>query len=127
MERAILPFFVQITLMNPNIPFCRRRSEVTPAHIAWAENQLFETVEQHGLQAMKIFEFVKENELEDTPSKFFTMADAVPEETSVASHESGGSLDRLNPRRTSSTSSKRRFKVSVFFKRMVHRNSNTNR
>jgi len=122
-----ITFFVQITLMNPNIPFCRRRSEVTPAHIAWAENQLFETVEQHGLQAMKIFEFVKENELEDTPSKFFTMADAVPEETSVASHESGGSLDRLNPRRTSSTSSKRRFKVSVFFKRMVRRSSNANR
>lgn len=115
-----ITFFVQITLMNPNMPFCRRRSEVTPAHIAWAENQLRETVEQHGLQAMKIFEFVKENESEDGPSKFFTMADAVvPEETSsVASHESGGSIEALNPRRPTS---KRRFKVSVFLKRMVHR------
>jgi len=122
-----ITFFVQIVLMNPNMPFCRRRSEVTPAHVAWAENQLRETIQQHGLQAMKIFEFVKENESEDGPSKFFSMADlAVPEETSVASHESGGSaeLEVLNPRRPTSTTSRRRFKVSVFFKRIVHRNHN---
>ncbi|CAJ1954572.1 unnamed protein product [Cylindrotheca closterium] len=118
-----ITFWVQIVLMNnSSMPFCRRRSEVTPAHVAWAENQLRETIQQHGLEAMKIFEFVKENESEDGPSKFFTMEDAaVPEEPSVASHESGGSLEDLR-RPAAATNNRRRFKVSVFFKRIVHRN-----
>lgn len=113
-----ITFFVQIVLMNTNMTFCRRRSEVTPAHVAWAENQLSETVQQHGLTALKIFEFVKENESEDGPSKFFTMADAAaPEEPSVASEASLEELNHPIPRRT-----KRRFRVSVFFKRLVQRN-----
>jgi len=116
--KGCITFFVQIVLMNTNMPFCNRRSEVTPAHIAWAENQLSETIEQHGLQAMKIFEFVKDDESEDGPSKFFTLEDAKEDALSVDSQESAGSL---NPP-TTPTKNKRHFKVPVFFKRMVHRN-----
>ncbi|CAJ1929414.1 unnamed protein product [Cylindrotheca closterium] len=131
-------FFVQIILMNTSLDFCKRRSEVTPSHIAWAENQLVETIQQHGLEAQKVFEFIEnDEESEDGPSKFFTVdkeyivrpsaledGGHCSEDTMATANSTSLGMDGFATNVISSpTGTKKRFKVPVFFKRMVKVNN----
>lgn len=40
------------TLYDPDLPLCESREDITPLHIAWAENQMVDTFEQAELAAM---------------------------------------------------------------------------
>jgi len=127
--RDDVTFFLQIVLMNPSLAFCKRRSEVTSSHIEWAENQLFETIQQHGLEAKKVFEFIKDDESEDGPSKFFTLDEEEEnDEATLTVRPSSGefsneTLDASNMGGFTSPNggSKKRFQVSAFIKRLRHR------
>lgn len=115
--RDDVTFFLQIVLMNTSLAFCKTRSEVTKSHIEWAENQLVETIQQHGLDAKKVFEFIQDDEPEDGPSKFFTL----DEEATV--RPSSGEFTSLDPSRmgsfTSPSSIKKRLQLPAFLKRRL--------
>lgn len=129
--REDVTFFFQMVLMNPALAFCKRRSEVTPCHIAWAENQLVETLQQHGLDAQKVFEFIQDDESEDGPSKYFTLADTDDTEDnktytvrpSSGEFSSNQTLDAgdMGSFTSPTGGNKKRFKVSVLFNRLRHR------
>eukprot|EP00526_Cylindrotheca_closterium_P010236 CAMPEP_0113657782 /NCGR_PEP_ID=MMETSP0017_2-20120614/31287_1 /TAXON_ID=2856 /ORGANISM="Cylindrotheca closterium" /LENGTH=401 /DNA_ID=CAMNT_0000571847 /DNA_START=201 /DNA_END=1407 /DNA_ORIENTATION=+ /assembly_acc=CAM_ASM_000147 len=129
--RDDVTFFVQIVLMNPALSFCKRRSEVTPTHIEWAENQLVETTQQHGLEAKKVFEFIKDDESEDGPSKFFTLEEEDNKEYVVRPSALADGGDFSDKTMATSNldhagfspkdSTKKRFKVTSLFKRIVNR------
>ncbi|KAL3941565.1 MAG: hypothetical protein SGBAC_004093 [Bacillariaceae sp.] len=128
--RDDVTFFVQIVLMNQALSFCSRRCDVTPIHIAWAENQLVQTIQQHGLEAKKVFDFTKDDESEDFQYKLFSVkAKAYTARTSALA-DGGDYSDNtmatiINHDQAvltlNDTGTKKRFKLSVFLKRMVHR------
>jgi hypothetical protein len=117
--KSDLTFFVQLILMEPSIPFCEGKAGVTPCHIAWAENQLVEYVQQYGLSATKVFQFCKDQEEEEYSSGMFTKRFSMP----MISVVEAPPPPPLSSSVKSSKFSRKRLKVvSVFFKRMVHRN-----
>lgn len=130
--RDDVTLFVQIVLMNQALSFCKRRCDVTPIHIEWAENQLVQTIQQHGLEAKKVFDFTKDDESEDCLSKLFSVEDKAYTARTSALADSGDFSDDTMATISNlgqagfttspnDTSTKKYFKVSVFLKRMVHR------
>jgi len=96
-------FFVQLTLMDPCIPFCDSKADITPPLIEWAENQLVGYIQQHGLSATNVFQFAKDGEQEDNASL----------STSLSSSGLTSSVEHKNPRRNRiSHFWKKRFRLS---------------
>lgn len=58
-------YMVHLTVVDPEIPFLDDPTEVTPLHIAWAENHLVEVVEQYGLSANRVYELVDKEDCTD--------------------------------------------------------------
>jgi hypothetical protein len=109
-----LTFFIQLMLMDPSIPFCEKKVGVTPCHIAWAENQLVAYIQQFGLSATKVFQFCKDKEEEEYCSGLFTTTERFSKPAIAV---------ETPPSSSSNVKSEKGLKVvSVFFKRMVHRN-----
>jgi hypothetical protein len=96
-------FFVQLTLMDPGIPFCDTKADVTPYLIEWAENKLVGYIGQHGLSASKVFQIAKDGNLEET--------------TSLSSISSSGKSSGVEQRNSRS----RPNKISNFWRKMNQR------
>lgn len=54
-------FMINMTVVEPSIPYLEDESGVTPLHIAWAENHLVEIVEQYGMTATRVYELTKKS------------------------------------------------------------------
>ena len=52
-------FMINMTVVEPSIPYLEDASGVTPLHVAWAENHLVEIVEQYGMTATRVYELTK--------------------------------------------------------------------
>eukprot|EP00980_Cylindrotheca_fusiformis_P006089 scaffold1311_cov99-Cylindrotheca_fusiformis.AAC.6 len=123
-----LTYYIQLLLTDPNIPFCERKADVTPCHIAWAENQLVECIHQHGLTAKRVFQFcsrkyeeacnassvfTKTEEFSSRPS--FSLVNVTPPDSATTTSTRNRKSNLPTPKKSAKV-------ASVFLKRIMGRN-----
>jgi hypothetical protein len=52
-------YMTHLTVVDPNIPLLHDAKDVTPLHIAWAENHLVEVIQQYGMSATRVYELAE--------------------------------------------------------------------
>lgn len=113
-------YCIQLIFMDTSISFCERKSDVTPSHVCWAENQLVAYIQQHGLTATKVFQFCNTKEEEQFSSSMFGRTEE------FSARPSNINIPVVNMTPESPTRPRVHVKkgkvLSVFFKRMVQRN-----